>query len=135
MVLVCPTFGDCESYQWKTVKGHVKKCATAPPNLADRNAVPGELHWRKSDPLLQNHTRAAEMEAVYILPVWPDAPNDEEATDQGQIFQHIQKEWTAQVGSIRKAAAAEASRPNQSLNEQLVVPKRRRRTHLIKHSH
>ena len=26
------------------------------------------------------HTRAVAMEAMYTLQVWPDAPNDEEAT-------------------------------------------------------
>ena len=50
------------------------------------------------------------MEATYTLQVRPDAPNDEEATHQAQIFQCIQKEWTAQVGSKRKAAAAEAAK-------------------------
>ena len=29
------------------------------------------------------------MEATYTLQVWPDPLNDEEATDQGQIFQCI----------------------------------------------
>ena len=50
---------------------------------------PGEPHWRKSDPLLKNHTRAAETEATYTLPGWPDPPNDEEATHRGQIFKCI----------------------------------------------
>ena len=77
--------------------------------MADRNIVPGEPHWRKSDPPLKNHTRAVAMEAIYTLQVWPDAPNDEEATLWGQIFQHIQKEWTTQVQSIGKTAAAEAA--------------------------
>ena len=36
------------------------------------------------------------------------AQNDEEATRQGQIFEHIRKEWTAQVGNIKEAAAAKA---------------------------
>ena len=42
--------------------------------------MPGEPHWRKSDPPLKNHTRAVATEAMYTLQVWPDAPNDEEAT-------------------------------------------------------
>ena len=67
----------------------------------------GEPHWRKSDPPLKNHTRAVVTEAMYTLEVYPDAPNDEEATHQGQIFQCIQKEWTAQVQSIRETAEAD----------------------------
>ena len=74
--------------------------------------MPGEPHWRKSDPPLKNHTRAAATEATYTLQVWPDPPNDEEATDQGQIFQLIGKEWTAQVLNIREAAAAETVEAN-----------------------
>ena len=77
--------------------------------MADRDIKPGKPHWRKSDPPLKNHTKAAETEATYTLPVWPDPPNDEEATHGGQIFECIQKEWTAQVGNIREAAAAEAA--------------------------
>ena len=46
---------------------------------------------------------------MYALQVWPNAPNDEEATHQGQIFQCIRKEWTAQVQSIRKAATVAAA--------------------------
>ena len=61
-------------------------------------------------PPLKNHTRAAETEATHTLQVWPDPPSDEEATHQCEIFEHIQKEWTAQVGSIREAAAAEAAK-------------------------
>ena len=80
MVLMCPICGSCGSNQWKTVEGHIKKCAAARPNVADRNIVPGKPHWRKSDPPLKNHTRAVATEAMYILQVWPDAPNDEEAT-------------------------------------------------------
>ena len=57
---------------------------------------------------MRNHTRAPETEATYKLQVWPDLPNDEEATHQGQIFKCIQKEWEAPVVSIRKAAVAEA---------------------------
>ena len=45
---------------------------------------------------------------MYTLKVWPDPPNDEEATHQGQIFECIQKEWETQVVNIREAAAAEA---------------------------
>ena len=44
---------------------------------------------------------------MYTLQVWPDPPNDEEATHRGQIFECIQKEWEAQVVDIREAAAAE----------------------------
>ena len=80
MVLVCPICGSCGLNQWKTVEGHVKKCAAARPNMAERNVMPGEPHWRKSDPLLKNHTRAVVTEATYTLEVWPDTPNDEEAT-------------------------------------------------------
>ena len=63
------------------LEGHVKKCATAQPNMAERNLVPGEPHWRKSDLPLKNHTRATAMEATYTLQGWLDPPNDEEATD------------------------------------------------------
>ena len=80
MVLVCPICGSCGSNQWRTVKGHIKKCAAAQSNVADRHVEKGEPHWRKSDPPLKNHTRAAETEATYTLPVWSDPPNDEEAT-------------------------------------------------------
>ena len=48
--------------------------------------MPGEPHWRKSDPPLKNHTRAVETEATYTLQVWPDPPNEEEATDQDQMY-------------------------------------------------
>ena len=48
-----------------------------------------------------NHTWAPKTEAMYTLQVWPDPPNDEEATHQGQIFKHIQKEWETQVVIIR----------------------------------
>ena len=44
MVLVCPICGGCGSNQWKTVEGHVKKCAAARPNVAERNIVPDEPH-------------------------------------------------------------------------------------------
>ena len=55
MVLMCPICGGCELNQWKTVEGHVKKFAAARPNVAERNVVPGEPHWRKSDPPLKDH--------------------------------------------------------------------------------
>ena len=55
-----------------------------------------------------NYTRASEKEATFILPVWPDPPNDEEPAHRGQIFKHIQKEWEAQAANIKGAAAAEA---------------------------
>ena len=80
--------------------------------MADRVVKPGEPHWRKSAPPLKNHTRAAETEAMYTLSVWLDPLNDEDATDCGQIFKCICKEWTAQVGKIREAAAAEAAKAN-----------------------
>ena len=86
---MCPICGGCRSNQWKTVEGHVKKCAAAWPNVADRDVKPGESHWRKSDLPLMNHTRAPETEAIYTLQVWPDPPNDEEATHRGQIFECI----------------------------------------------
>ena len=108
MVLVCPICGGCGSNQSRTVKGHIRKCAVAWPNVAGRVVKPGELHWRKLDPPLRNHTQAPEREVTYKLQVWPDPPNDEEATHWGQIFECIQKEWEAQVVDIRKAAAAEA---------------------------
>ena len=81
MALVCPIYGGCGSNQWKTVEGHVKKCAAARPNMAERNIVPDEPHWRKSDPPLKNQTRAVVMEATNTLQVWSDPSNDEEDTD------------------------------------------------------
>ena len=51
-----------------------------------------------------------ETKPTYTLSVWPDAPKDEDATDQGQILECLQKEWTAQVQNIREAAAAEAAK-------------------------
>ena len=80
--------------------------------MAGRNVVPGKPQWRKLDPPLKNQSRAVAMEATYALQVWPNAPNDEEATHRGQIFQCIQKEWTAQVQSKRIAAAAAAAKAN-----------------------
>ena len=108
MVLVCPNCGGCGSNQWRTVEGHVKKCATAWPNVAGRKVKPGEPHWRRSDPHLMNHTWAPETEAMYTVQVWPDPPNNEEPTHRSQIFERIQREWEAQVVDIRGAAAAEA---------------------------
>ena len=107
MVLVCPICGGCRSNQWRTVKGHIKKCAVAQPNIASWKVKPGELHWRRSD-LPLNHTRAPKTEAMFTLPVWPDPPNDEEPAHRCQIFKHIHKEWEAQVTTIKEAAAAEA---------------------------
>ena len=76
MVLVCLICGGCGSNHWRIVKGHIKKCAVARPIVADRIIEPGKPHWRKSDPLLTNHTRASETEATYTPSVLPDAPND-----------------------------------------------------------
>ena len=39
-------------------------------------------------------------------------PYNEDATNCSQIFKNIQKEWKAQVGNIREAAAAEAAEAN-----------------------
>ena len=108
MVLVCPIYGGCRSNQWRTVEGHIKKYAAALLNVAGSNVEPGEPHWRKSDLPLMNHTWAPETEAMYTLQVWPDPPNDEEATHQDQIFKCILKEWESQVVNIREDAAAEA---------------------------
>ena len=77
---MCPICGGCGSNQWRTVKGHAKKCTVAWPNVAGRDVKSGKPHWRKSDPPLMNHTQAPETEAMYTLQVWPDPPNDEEAT-------------------------------------------------------
>ena len=108
MVLVCPVCGGCESNQWRTFKGHIKKCATSRPNVTSRKVEPGESHWRRSDPPLMNCTRAPGTKATFMLPVWPDPPDDEESVHRGQIFECICKEWEAQVATIKKAAAAEA---------------------------
>ena len=89
MVLVCPICGGCRLNQWRTVKGHVKKCAAAQPNIASRKVEPGEPPWRRSDPPLMNNTWAPETEAMYTLQVWPDPPNNEEPAYQGQIFKCI----------------------------------------------
>ena len=89
MVLMCLICGGCRSNQWWTVKGHVKKCAAAQPNVAGRKVKPGKPHWRRSDLPLMNYTQAPETEPTYTLQVWPDPPNDEEATHQGQIFECI----------------------------------------------
>ena len=86
---MCPICNGCGSNQWRTVEGHVKKCAAVQPNVAGRDVKPGVPHWRKSDPPLMNHTRAPETEAMYTLQVWPHPLNNEEATHQGQIFECI----------------------------------------------
>ena len=117
MVLVCPICGGCGSNHWRIVEGHIKKCAVARPDVADRVIKPGKPHWRKSNPPLRNHTRAAETEGTCTLSVWPDAPNDEDATDQGQIFECLQTEWTVQVQNMREAAAAEAAKANKDDSE------------------
>ena len=44
MVLMCPICGGCGSNQWRTVEGHIKKCAAAQPNVPDRVITPGEPH-------------------------------------------------------------------------------------------
>ena len=59
-------------------------------------------------PPLMNHTRAPKTEAMFMLPVWPDPPDDEESAHRGQIFECICKEWEVQVTTIKEAAAAEA---------------------------
>ena len=110
MVLVYPICGGCRSNQWRTVKGHIKKCAVAHPNVMSRKVEPEEPHWMRSDPPLINHTWAPETEAMFTLPVWSDPPNDEELAHQGQIFKHICKEWEAQVTTIKETAAEEADR-------------------------
>ena len=89
---MCPICGGCRSNQWRTVKGHIKKCAAPQPNVVGRDVELGKPHWRKSDLPLMNHTWAPETEAMYTLQLWPDPPNNEEATHRGQIFKHIQKE-------------------------------------------
>ena len=116
MDLVCPICGGCRSNQWRTVEGHVKKCAVAQPNIASRKVKPGEPHWTGLDLLLMNHTWAPETEAKFTLPVWSDSSNDEEPTHQGQIFECIQKEWGAQVANIKGAAAAEAKEADKGDN-------------------
>ena len=69
---MCPICDDCGLNQWKTVEGHIKKCAAAQPNMADRTTL--ELwQWRL-------HTLCK-----YGLL----HPNDEKATHRGQIFQCI----------------------------------------------
>ena len=57
-----------------------------------------------------HHTRAEETEATYTLSMWPDPPNDEDATDWGQIFKCILKEWSVQVDHMREDAASEATK-------------------------
>ena len=99
---MCSFCCGCRSNQWRTVKGPGK------------DVEPSEQHWRKSDLPLMNHTQAPETKAKYTLQVWPDPPNDEAATHRGQIFEHIQKEWEAQVVDITEAAAAEAKEADKS---------------------
>ena len=89
MVLVCLICGGCESNHWRVIEAHIKKCAVARPAVANQDREPGEPLWKKSDQPLKDHTRAEEMEATYALTVWPDPPNDEDATDLGQIFKNI----------------------------------------------
>ena len=86
---MCPICGGCGLNQWRTVKGHVKKCAAAWPNVASGKVKPGEPHWRRLDLLLMNHTQVPETEATYTLQVWPDPPNDEGPAHRGQIFECI----------------------------------------------
>ena len=80
--------------------------------MADREVNPGEPHWKKSDRPLKHHTRAEETKATYTLFIWPDPPYDEDATDQGQIFKCIIKEWSVQVEHMREEAASEATKAN-----------------------
>ena len=75
---MCPICGGYRLNQWRIVKGHVKKCAVAWPNIASRKVELGEPHWRRSGPPLMNHTQAPETEATFTLPVWPGPPNNEE---------------------------------------------------------
>ena len=74
MVLVCPFCGGYRLNQWRTVEGHIKKCAAVHPNIESRKVEPRELHWMRSDLPLMNHTQAPETEATFTLPVWPDSP-------------------------------------------------------------
>ena len=108
MVLVCPICGGCGLNQWRTIEGHIKKCAKAPPNIASWKVKPGEPLWRRSDLPLMKHTRGPEIEATFTLPLWPDHPNNEDPAHRGQIFECICKEWEAQVTAIKKAATVEA---------------------------
>ena len=81
--------------------------------VADRSVDPSEPRWQKSDPPLTNHSRAEETQATYTLSVWPDPPNDEDLTDQGQIFKCILGKWTAQVEHTKEEAASEAAKVDQ----------------------
>ena len=58
--LVCLICGGCGSNQWRTVEGHLKKCAAAQPKVADQNIRSSWPCWKKSDQPLKNHTRAKE---------------------------------------------------------------------------
>ena len=66
IVEVCPICGGCGLNQWRTVEGHIKKCAAAHPNITSRKVEPGEPHWMRSDLPLMNDTRAPETEATFI---------------------------------------------------------------------
>ena len=48
--------------------------------------------------------------------MWPDPPNDEEPAHRGQIFEHIQREWEAQVVDIRGTGATEAEEADKGGN-------------------
>ena len=65
-----------------------------------------------SDQPLKLHTRAKETEVTYALSIWLDQPNDEDAANQGQIFECILKEWSVQVEHMREKAASKAAKAN-----------------------
>ena len=77
--------------------------------MADWDVKPGEPLWEKSDQPLKNHTRDGEMETTYTLTVWLAPPNDEDATDWGQIFEHIWEEWKVQAKDMKEEAAVTGS--------------------------
>ena len=111
MVLVCPICGGWGSNHWKIIKAHIKKCVLAQPAVAEWEIEPGKLLWKKSDKPLRDHTRAQETESTYNLLVWPDWSNDKEASDWGQIIEHILTEWQVQVDDIRvETATAKAAK-------------------------
>ena len=102
-------------------------------HIAARDVEPDKPLWEKTNPPLQKHIRVTETEATYALPVWPDAPSDEEVADHGQILNQIKVEWTSQIKAIREAAAAAEkakvdNQANQCPSKQLV--KQRKRPHL-----
>ena len=115
MVLVCPICGGCKSNQWRTVKGHIKKCSVGQPNIASRKVKPGEPHWRRSDPPLMNHTWAPKTEAMFTLPVWPDPPNDEEPAHQGQIFDASARSWKPKLPPSRRLWLQKLRRQTKSM--------------------